>query len=311
MARSARRLKRNVDSAKLIPMHIHDALAELVRSEPSMQQLAESVEALSQSARAIEFQPFFEPVSAVVIEKGTERLIDVRAEDLASWASHIATSTFCRMHALEVPVLENLAAGRTLAAATILRSHLEAAAMAAYCLERLTDAARSDDPQRLAALIPKTLFGTGLKKYRDKHVAGDLLLTCEGDTIRVCEAVASLDKYYYQDAAQGDLSVAYSILCDFAHPNHRGVVGFMQAVEQPGGWLISYIRDEPRDNRMTVHAMETLLVSMRGGYSAGVMLRCWCFAERHGRVAWRGPSPDDAARVWVRYLQRPLDEGTV
>jgi hypothetical protein len=289
-------------------MHTRDALAELVRRDPRLQENAAYVEALSQSTADISFQAFFEPLSAVLVEGNANRLLDVRAEDLASWVSHIAASTFCRMRALEVPVLENLVANRTLAAMALLRSHFEAAAMSAYCLERLTDAARSDEPSVLAALIPKTLFGTGLKKFRDKHAAADLLLMCERDTIRICEAVESLDKFYYQDDARGDLSVVYSLLCDFAHPNHRGVLGFMQAVERPNGWLISYVKDEPPDNQMTVHAIETLLVSMRAGYASSDMLRSWRFSERtRGHIDWRGPSPDDGARTWVRYLQRPLD----
>jgi hypothetical protein len=289
-------------------MNIHELIGALVGRDPRLRETAASVEALYGSAGNISFQAFFEPVSALLIEKQAERLLDVRAEDVASWVSHMAGSTFCRMRALELPVLENLAADRTLAAMALIRSHFEAAAMAAYCLEQLTAAARSDEPLALAALIPKTLFGTGLKKFRDKHAAGELLLMCERDTIRICEAVESLDRFYYQDAAKGDLGVAYSLLCDFAHPNHRGVLGFMRAVDRPNGWLISYVKDEPPDNQMTVHAIDTLLISMRAGYAAVDMLRSWRVSERdQGHIDWFGPSPDDGARIWVLYLQRPLD----
>lgn len=292
-------------------MDIHQAIQELVGRDARLCETAASVEALSESTRDLELRPFFEPVSAVVIENKVQRLLALRAEDLASWLSHVAASTFCRMRALEVPVLENLIAHRTLAAMTLLRSHFEAAAMAAYCLEELTDAARHEHLPALADLIPKTLFGTGLAKFRDTHTAGELLSMCEGDTIRICHAVEALDRFYYQEAAKGDLAVVYSLLCDFAHPNHRGVLGFMQSVERTNGWVISYVKDEPPDKEMALHASETLLVSMRAGYSAGEMLRCWHFSEQTGgRIDWRGPSPDDAARIWVRYLQRPI-EGAV
>ena len=127
----------------------------------------------------------------------------------------------------------------------LVRSHFEAAAMAAYCLDRLTDAARQDQPSALNDLIPRTLFGTGLIKHRDNDSIADLVTMCEGDTIRICRAVDSLDRFYFQEVSQGKLAVVYSLLCDYAHPNHRGVLDFMHSAERQDGWLISYTKGEP------------------------------------------------------------------
>ena len=149
------------------------------------------------------------------------------------------------------------------------------------------------------------LFGTSLKKHRDRESVARLLLLCEGDTVRICRAVESLDKFYYQETAEGKLAVVYSLLCEFAHPNHRGVLDFMQAVQGDDGWLISYARDEPINSKMNVNALETLLVSMRGGYAAGELLRSWRFSEiEGGGVTWQPPSASEGERVWVKFLQR-------
>src|SRR4051812_12847654 len=136
-------------------MDIHQAIQKLVDRDARLGETAASIDALAKSTCDLNVEPFFEPVSLVAVERNAARLLEVRADDLASWVRHIAASTFCRMRAIEVPVLDNLIAARTLAAITLLRSHFEAAAMAAYCLEKLTKAARLEDLAALADLIPR------------------------------------------------------------------------------------------------------------------------------------------------------------
>lgn len=289
-------------------VNIREAVTELVRSDPSLRETGVRIVALRDQIQPVQLDPFFEPVSAIVVKKEGHELLEVRAQDLAAWTQHMSASTHCRMSALEEPIVENLAAGRTLAALVLLRSHFEAAAMAAYCLDQLTDAARRNQPSVLSTLIPKMLFGTSLKKHRDKESVADLLTLCEGDTVRICRAVESLDKFYYQELAEGKLAVVYSLLCEFAHPNHRGVLDFMQSVKGDGGWLISYTKEEPPNPKMQLHALETLLVSMRGGYAAAELLRSWRFSElQGGEVEWHRPSPTDGERVWVHFLQREAE----
>lgn len=302
-------------------MTLHESLTELVRRHPKLQETAAFLLALYEEVGHAPLDPFFEPTSAIFLRKeGKEirELVEVQAQDLTSWTRHISSSTICKMRALEEPIIENLVAGRTLSTMVLLRSHFEAAAMAAYCLERLTDAARQNQPKSLNDLIPKTLFGTALKKHSDKNIIAGLrpkshssvkgLTDIKADTIRICHAVKSLDKFYYQEATEGKLEIVYSLLCEFAHPNHRGVLDFMHSVVRPHGWIISYSKEEPPNPAMQVHAVETLLVSMRGGYAACELLRSWRFTQKdNGMIDWHRPSMDDGARVWEHFLQHPLD----
>ena len=289
-------------------MRFKDVVAQIVRADPSLRDTGAQLTTLHNEGERIHFGTFFEPVSAMVVDKkGQHELLDVSAQQLTSWTQHISTSTVCRMRALEEPILANLLAGGTLAALVLLRSHFEAASMAAYCLEQLTAAARQNRPSALSKLIPMMLFGTSLKKHRDKVSVADLLTLCEGDTVRICGAVESLDKFYFQETAEGKLAVVYSLLCEFAHPNHRGVLEFMKSVQVDGGWRISYANEEPPNPKMQVHALETLLVSMRGGYAAAALLRYWRFSELEGEgVGWHRPTATDGDRVWVNLLQREL-----
>ena len=254
--------------------------------------------------------PFQEPVSILSVDRGKGRLLVVAADDLISWTMHISNGMRCRMGALEGAIVADLAAERLLAALILLRSHVEAAAMAAHCLEALTEAAGTGDVVRLQELIPRTLFGTGLRKHRDRDDMRGLLLMSEGTTIRITDAIASLDRFYYQDGESRELAVAYSLLCEFAHPNHRGTMEFMRAEERPTGWLVSYEPGELPNPDMTVDALETLLASMRGGYAASELLRCWRFDQKGDEVVWHPPSESDGKRVWHDLLQRPADEDT-
>jgi hypothetical protein len=186
----------------------------------------------------------------------------------------------------------------------LLRSHLEAAALAAHCLAELTAAARQGSVETLKELIPKTLFGTALKKHRDKVSVGELLNVSEGDTIQICAAIDSLDRFYYQEHSEGKLCVAYSLLCEFAHANHRSVMDFMAASERPGGWEITYQLERSTDPQLVAGGLQTLLVSMRAGHCACELLRSWEFKEQDGQLVWQWPDADQGRRVWENLLQR-------
>ena len=210
------------------------------------------------------------------------------------------------MHCLEAPVISSVVEPNILATMVLLRGHLETAALATYCLQQLTESARNNDPKKLRKIILNTLFGTAMKKHRKREAVSALLTMTEGDTVRICHAVDAMDNYYYQEAAEGKLAVVYSLLCEFAHPNHRGALDFMQAAERPDGWLVTYQRDAPENVEMQKHALETLLVSMRSGYSAAEMLRCWGFSGAdEGTINWEYPTMRDVNRIRVDLLQRP------
>jgi hypothetical protein len=145
-----------------------------------------------------------------------------------------------------------------------------------------------------------------MQKHRERPPIGDLLTLFEGDTIRLCRAIEALDRFYYQESADGQLPTAYSLLCEFAHPNHRGVMHMMSATERANGWLISYRVEEHPETAAVSKALEILLVAMRAGYSASQLLRCWRFTQQGGDVVPFGPRETDAAQIWREFLQRPI-----
>ena len=286
-------------------------LAQIAKMYPALAENAKAIVLLDQRVQRLPLEPFFEPVSVTLVLKGKRDVLNGRrealgvgSEELTSWTRHIALGVRCRMRALEDPILGHLHAGQTLPAMILLRSHLEAAALAAHCLAELTAAARQGSLETLKELIPKTLFGTALKKHRDKASVGELLKFCEGDAIQICGAIDSLDRLYYQEHPEGKLCVAYSLLCDFAHPNHRGVIDFMASSEQPGGWEIAYRLETSANPQLIAGGLETLLVSMRAGYSASELLQSWEFKEQDGHLAWQSPDVAQCRRVWENLLQR-------
>ena len=287
-------------------MRIDEGIASLIRQHPDLSETAELILRLRNEGERLPLTPFAEPKSAVMIKKGKHELLAVGPADLASWTRHIAAMTLCRMHCLESPVISNVVEPNILATMVLLRSHFESAALATYCLQELTKAAKNNDSTMLREIIPKTLFGTALKKHRGRESVSALLTMTEGDTIRICHAVDAMDKYYYQEAAEGKLAIVYSLLCEYAHPNQRSARDFMRSAERPGGWIVTYKRDAAKNSEIQKHALETLLVSMRSGYSAAELLRCWGFSGRDdGTINWEPPTEGDGERIWTDLLQRP------
>jgi hypothetical protein len=126
------------------------------------------------------------------------------------------------------------------------------------------------------------------------------------NTIRICHAIEALDRYVFQDKATGEIGVIYSILCEFSHPNHRGVMAFKKSEPTSAGWTIQYDLEEPFDAQMACRLLESLLVSMRAGYSASEMLRAWDFGVDGDGIEWIYPSLDTAERVWTTLVQRKV-----
>ena len=129
-------VQQELDGRRLgFSMKINESLAELVLRHPEIKETAASVVALYDETGHVRLDPFFEPISTIFIKKDgkeSHELVEVRAQDLTSWTRHILSSTICRMHALEEPIIEDLLADKTLATMVLVRSHFEAAAMEQY-----------------------------------------------------------------------------------------------------------------------------------------------------------------------------------
>lgn len=284
------------------------AIAERV---PALRAVTDAIASLRATADALPIEPFWEPVTLVLDEEDSgrrkQRLRAVRASDLRAWSRHMAYSVRVRLRSTESAVVHHIAEGSLLPAAILLRSHLESAALGVYCLDTLTDCARSDSMGELTELIHKTLFGTAVAK----HVAttewiAELVSGAETNTIRICRAIDALDRYVHQGKSSGDIGIVYSVLCEFSHPNHRGVMAFKTSQPATEGWTIGYGLDEPFDPELASRLVNCLAVSMQAGYSASEMLRAWDFKDGPLGIEWAWPSPETTRRVWTTLIQRPI-----
>ena len=115
-----------------------------------------------------------------------------------------------------------------------------------------------------------------------------------------------LDRYVYQENASGEIGVVYSVLCEFAHPNQRGVKAFATSEPTAEGWTIRYGLDEPFDPDLAARLVNCLAVSMQAGYSASEMLRAWDFEDGPDGIQWIWPPPETLRRVWTTFIQRPV-----
>ena len=150
-----------------------------------------------------------------------------------------------RLRSLEPGIVEGLAAGRALAPQVLLRSHLEASAMAALSLETLM----KRDFDELSGLIPQTLFGTALhnKAKGDDRVEA-MLSYASQRTITIKRAIDALQRFGHPDGGLSDTSTAYALLCEAAHPNHGGTKQFVRTADvdetSEYGWHVAYSEHE-------------------------------------------------------------------
>jgi hypothetical protein len=290
-----------------------DALDAIITVELGLTELIGQIRSLASTARALPFEPFREPVAILELtENGNNTVLNLDSWYLSCWCQHIAYSMRVRMLTLEDGILQELSRGRFLAAQVLLRAHVEAAAMAALCIQSLQKAKTEPEWDTLRLLIPKTLFGTSLfqKAKKDERLL-DLLALAEQRTITICSAIDALDSFAFAEKASGQLTWLYALLCEASHPNHRGTKGFVtsEPLDDAGefGWIISYGDAETPSPLLTQRLLESLLLSMRQGYAASELLRVTTFEDVGGRVEWRGAPIEDTARIWGTILQRSPD----
>ncbi len=284
------------------------AIAERV---PALRATADGIGSLRETVDALPMDAFWEPMTLVLDERqekggNKKRLLAVGANDVRAWSRHMAYSVRVRLQSIEPAVIHDISQGRLLPAAILLRSHLESAALGVYCLDTVSDCARAGSIEELAEVMHKTLFGTAVEKHvARKEWVAELVSRAETNTIRICRAIDALDRYVYQDKASGEIGVAYSVLCEFAHPNHRGVKAFMTSESTAEGWTIRYGLDEPFDPELAIRFLNCLAVSMQAGYSASEMLRAWDFADGPDGIQWIWPPQETIRRVWTTLIKRP------
>lgn len=255
------------------------------------------------AAAGLPWEPFYEPVSLIdQDEKGRGKHINVDPPMLNAWAKHISYSMRARLRSFEPSILHEVLHGTSLGASTLLRAHLEAAAMAALCVMELNQARAPDGFEKLASLISQTLFGTALfnKAKKDDRIL-EMLTYAEQRTVTICTAIDALDSFAYGDNANGSTTILYAILCESSHPNHRGTRPFAQSEEvKPEGWRIRYAPDETMTAETTMGILDGLMRSMRAGYAAVEMLRVAEFLDEP--LPYHGIPTDEGQRIWSTFL---------
>ena len=259
-------------------------------------------------AGALPYEVFREPVAITELNKsGNNRLVNLDAHYLTGWSRHMAYSMRVRLRALEPSIVHELADGRALAPQVLLRSHLEAAAMSALCVETLKDC----DIEALSKLVPQTLFGTALfsKAKRDERVA-EMLTYSEQRTITISHAMDALHRFTRPGGGLNNTSIAYGLLCEASHPNHRGTKLFVQTenIDPAGeyGWRVTYSDLESVPEQLTEKLVEVLIFSMSAGYGATELLRNMQISDSEKGVVVHGVPPEVGNNIWFNILQKAV-----
>lgn len=266
------------------------------------------ISALAAVVDGLPFDPFLEPVSLIEIHAGKRALANMSAGHVTAWAQHVAYATRARMRTLETSILEEIAVARLTASATLLRAHLETAALAAHAVLTVRDAGESGDTRRLDEVMRATLFGTSLFKEVDKVPdLEDHLYGSQQGTGRAADYLLSLDRFLEPDAPPGARHrLRYALLCEWGHPNLGGFKGFSRVVEErEGGWVIQYGMEEDLGTQGPQMVLEYLLEDMRLGYAAAELLRLSGFIDEGDGLHCRWPAKSDMRRIWTEFMRLP------
>jgi hypothetical protein len=290
-------------------MDIRVGIDKLRSSYPSVSEKLDLIQNVRFEISSVPLEEFFEPVSVIDMSNKRHKLDLISPESLAAWTKHIAYSTRVRMGALEPAILSELADGRVLASMVMIRSHMEIAGLAALCEVTLMQAVHTKDIEPLRILIPKTLLGTSLARDAKKdQVTQDMLLMSEQEGITISSAIEAMDNFSSPDEERVRYRRFYALLCDYAHPNYRGVKGFTQVVrEDREGWVVKYKDTEEIEDAHVNMALQMLSDNMRIGYAASELLRLARFPGSATEFDYVSASEKEMERIWTRIIQLPFD----
>jgi hypothetical protein len=263
-------------------------------------------------AQSRPYEEFFEPKTAFDLSGRSPRLIGLSLPDAEAWAKHMAYSTRVRMLSLEPAILDAIVNDHLTPAVVLLRSHSETAGLACLALMTLRGAALD----RLREVIQRTLFGSALAKgWKSFKDLAEFVPQTESQPASAGDLMKALDSFVAAGSeGNGRYQAAYGILCEFAHPNNRGMLGFMRSVDfPPVGWRIRYSPTEEvrSDDREMVLGL--LLEMMRLGYSASEFLRLGIVHAVSDGFSITPPKPELMKRVLKKLmlLEDAPDEGWV
>lgn len=289
-------------------MDFNECVDALSGAYPEATRHLEVIRRARVTAEQTALDAFFEPVSVLDLSQSPSRLISFGPEILLAWIRHVSHATHVRLHSFEPGILSELCAQRLLPAMVLIRSHLEASAFACLAERSLVESAASGDPAPLQTLIPKMLLGTSMRSAakHDKNIES-LLTMGEQMTITIKQAMIAMENLVRDlSAADGNTGVrqTYSFLCEFTHPNPRGIRGFSKVLEQSDdGWVIEYSRTEEFESAHVNMALEVLARSARVGYFTAELLRHFDIEVTDDGFQPIPPGDDELRRIWVEILQ--------
>lgn len=260
---------------------------------------------LVNTTRIYPYPEFYEPESGLFKDRDKkEARFVITADLLVAWICHLSHGARIRMEILEDEIVEALSRESVLAAATLTRCHMEASGWVVFGLEELTKAADTSDWSRLEILIPKMLNGAAVTK-ESKHAPEGSLDDLWVEPSSIMNAIDALDRYYGVCTGNKahEARVLYAILSDYAHPSIFGLRHLFHGKENSDGWMISYTYEEKLSSKHYKMILQTLLLSMRLGHSAALMLRLGSVEDRgKDGLSYIKPSEKSCFEVWERIL---------
>lgn len=287
-----------------------DMVVRLERVFPKLAKTTTALKALLQATRGFDYPEFAEPKTLLVIDSSGKAEIKLDADLLAAWISHTSHGSRARMELLENAILQSLAHSEVIVPATLTRTHIEAAAWAAYANEELVKVAETAAWGKLQSLIPKMLYGTAVAREA-KHLLDEERDPLWLEVTSVMNAIDALDGFFgVATGHQGaTLRVLYAVLSDYAHPALRGVRHLFEPTsETPEGWIIRYACDERATAAEAELILKSLLTSMRLGHGASLLMRLGTIEETEAGMRYVKPDPRDGMGVWQHIILGALPQ---
>ena len=149
------------------------------------------------------------------------------------------------------------------------------------------------------------LYGTAIAKESNASALQDIISVKPSN---IMNAIDALNRYASTCLGEktNELRLLYAILLDYSHPTISGIRHLFEAKEiKKDGWEITYCDDLQKNvsEDEVDHIIKILLISMKLGHSAAIMVRLGQIEETSTCVVYRKPSSSDGDFVWQHILQ--------
>lgn len=299
--------------AFLTGVDVIQVIETIVRKWPRTADVLDEISRLMAVVSDLEDEAFFEPVSLIDWpQEGRRGYASFTAFHFVGGLRHASGSARARMTMLEEAALNILASTGVYPAAVLVRSHMEAAGLAAMALVDGTAALEKQKIEDVADVVLALQLGTSMRREAKKNErVNECLLLSETNPLRAGRLIEALDRY----AAAGEevgryFRASYAVLCEYAHAAMRVSRRFARVLEtHEEGWLIQYDRREVTDSDEVQMILQMLHRSMQVGHSCAEMLRNIEVVEvGEDSVGIVPPTEEVGKFVWTQLLQRDPDE---